>query len=334
MNPTIYNTYAQPKRFNTFIGGLGGSQFTTKTELASFLSLQPTDINYFEVVGADIKCNIDVNYEIPVGAFKDNLNITSYEDRDGKVTKINGLNDQSSAFLNSTILKATFPSVSEFNFASFKNSLIEEVICSNLITVLSNNSFVGTNLKSFKEKNGNYVDFVNLTTLGSDALKNTKIKEFYANSSNLSVVGQNIFENATELEKLEMNYLQTITRGLLKYTTVLDDIILPAVTSTYTPFNTNDSPIQFSGVKRFICNNLTDVPQFFFNKNPNLYHIELRGIQSLHVNSAYSAVGSNVPSGTQKVLIVPQAFIDDANNTNALNTYIGKGYTILDAESN
>lgn len=118
--------YSKGFTHNTFIGGLGGSEFTTKAELASFLSISESDIDYFVVTDIDVRANIKVNYDIPTGAFKDNTGITSYRDVGGKVQNIFGLNQNAGAFNGATNLKSVyFPSVTTIRGYSFMNSGLE-----------------------------------------------------------------------------------------------------------------------------------------------------------------------------------------------------------------
>lgn len=73
---------------NTIIGGVG-SVITTKSALATKLGISESIIKRFEVVGNDVHCIITNFYNIPINCFNGDSNITSFIDKDGRVTSIN-----------------------------------------------------------------------------------------------------------------------------------------------------------------------------------------------------------------------------------------------------
>jgi len=76
---------------NTFIGGVA-STIPDKPVLASALGILESNISYFAVVGNNIEARINVNYEVPIGAFSANspnsLKITSFYDLGKKCTRL------------------------------------------------------------------------------------------------------------------------------------------------------------------------------------------------------------------------------------------------------
>lgn len=72
---------------NTFIGGIG-TNITTKSALASKLSIPQDYIKFFEVVGTEVQAHISANYNLGVNAFNEDSDVTWYKDEEGKVQSI------------------------------------------------------------------------------------------------------------------------------------------------------------------------------------------------------------------------------------------------------
>ena len=75
-------------KLNTIIGGIGGT-ITSASELEIHLGLNSGDVSDFKLEGLDVHARIEVNYEIPINRYLNNLDITSFEDLENIVTALN-----------------------------------------------------------------------------------------------------------------------------------------------------------------------------------------------------------------------------------------------------
>lgn len=335
VNITAYDWFiiSKPKRkYNTVVGGIGAS-YTTKSAFANFIGVAESNISYYQVVGNDVRCKINISYKIPASSFKSNQEITSYYDYDGKVTNIDGRNTVDSAFINSTVREVYFPNITSLGNFSFRESKIEKVFVTDNLISIGESSFYGTSyfegFYDFKNKS-QIIDFTKINYIGRSAFYSSNIKEFKANSPNLTMVDVSIFNQAS-IEILEMNYLQSIPTRFVSSSSSHIHLVLPSVTSMMAGLNTNESPLNRSKLTHFVANSLVDLPMFTFLNNRYLKHIELRNLQSIHKDSlyAYTSVGDLVPSGEPKKLIIPQSIINDSDNAIALSRYTAKGFTII-----
>jgi hypothetical protein len=73
---------------NTFIGGVA-STIPDAATLATKLNISESEIKSFEIVGSDIKAAININYVMPTAAFKNNTNITYFDDQGNNCTLLN-----------------------------------------------------------------------------------------------------------------------------------------------------------------------------------------------------------------------------------------------------
>lgn len=87
-NPYRFNSEVSLEP-NTFIGGVA-LNIPTASALASVLNISESNITYFEKVGLDIHCKIDISYAIPANAFQSDSKIRRYEDPEGKLTSVGG----------------------------------------------------------------------------------------------------------------------------------------------------------------------------------------------------------------------------------------------------
>lgn len=120
---------------NTIIGGVA-STIPTRAALATKLGISESLITRFKVVGNDIQCKIIDNYTIPSNCFLNDTSITSYLDKQGKVTNVNNY-----SFENTSNLKEiSFINAVYFGQGVFKNSGLLEVL-QPLPAVSLNNTF-------------------------------------------------------------------------------------------------------------------------------------------------------------------------------------------------
>jgi len=132
--------------WNTLIGGIGAT-INSPALLAEKLSITSSSITNFEIIGNNINCRITDNYSINIAAFKDDVNITYYEDLENKCKAIAN--------------------------AAFQFTLNLERVIFNGVTLLEGVVF------SFSEKL-KHISFLNLITIsGAYVFNETLLEELY-----------------------------------------------------------------------------------------------------------------------------------------------------------
>ena len=180
--------------FNTIIGGGAlGTRVNTLSSLASILTCNESDIFNFEVDGVDIKCNINVDYEINNQAFQNTYfgsnSPSFYYDLDGRCKKIGDF-----VFYNSlNTLNFYFPEVTEiggfqFYHANYRpsNGLlpIKWIYMPNLINPLGAGDFNNTSRLTIFYCN----DFLSTSNNGqpdpviTDGITNRGVTVFYVDT--------------------------------------------------------------------------------------------------------------------------------------------------------
>ena len=182
--------------FNTIIGGGAlGTKVNTLSSLASILTCDESDIFNFEIDGVDIKCNINVDYEINDSAFQNtSFGLSSpsfYYDLDGRCKKI-GVN----GFYNSlNTLNFYFPEVKEIGSSQFYHSNfrpsngllpIKWIYMPNLIEPLGGGDFSNT----IRLTNFYCNEFLSTSNNGqpdpiiADGISNRGVTVFYVDTDN------------------------------------------------------------------------------------------------------------------------------------------------------
>jgi hypothetical protein len=173
INTLIKQVYSRNYRTNTKIGGIGAT-ITNKSSLASKLGISETWISNFSISNNDVYCNIRYDYNIPTGAFVNNLEITSYFDYSGKVIQLLGTNQNSACFRGTTnLINVTLPKVNTMLGFVFYQSGIENLFCSELNTINGAWTFRDSNLKRFVAPLLTYLD-------SSAGFFNVPLEVFYA----------------------------------------------------------------------------------------------------------------------------------------------------------
>tara|TARA_R110000744_G_scaffold158884_1_gene274936 strand:+ start:492 stop:1526 length:1035 start_codon:yes stop_codon:yes gene_type:complete len=149
INTLNKQVYSRNYRANTKIGGIGAT-IVNKSSLASKLGISETWITNFSISNNDVYCNIRYDYNIPSGAFVNNLEITSYFDYSGKVIQLLGSNANSACFKGTAnLIDVTLPKVSTMLGFVFYQSGIENLFCPELTTINGSWTFRDSNLKQF-----------------------------------------------------------------------------------------------------------------------------------------------------------------------------------------
>tara|TARA_R110000796_G_C14529762_1_gene431721 strand:+ start:342 stop:1376 length:1035 start_codon:yes stop_codon:yes gene_type:complete len=173
INTLNKQVYSRNYRTNTKIGGIGAT-IVSKSSLATKLGISETWISNFSISSNDVYCNIRYDYNIPSGAFLNNLEITSFFDYSGKVIQLLGSNANSACFKGTTnLIDGTLPKVNTMLGFVFYESGIENLFCAELTTINGPWTFRNSNLKQFVAPI--------LTSLYSPAgFSNVPLEVFYA----------------------------------------------------------------------------------------------------------------------------------------------------------
>ncbi len=167
--------------FNTIIGGVG-SIITTKEQLATRLGISSSDILKFEIKTSDIYAFIRTTYTI-VGTFQNEINLTSYIDKGGKLI---GLGTQ--AFVGTSLT----------NYYAVNTNLQGNGTFLNL-TTLTNSGFENT----FK------IDVSTLPNNTGSNFRNTRFKKIIAPNLTLINTRGSLFKECSTLELISMKKLTT-----------------------------------------------------------------------------------------------------------------------------